>query len=98
MGSYCMDSGMVYYVFRDRSSCCLGQHFHRSRFRFRVPAREIWFDMIWPFSKRIIRESFRSPLFDRNSFTEGQKSFTWVHLRTSGKSNFVLIDVFMEAR
>ena len=40
---------------------------------FKVLATEIWFDMILSF--RIITGSFRSPLFDKNGFTVGQKSF-----------------------
>ena len=42
---------------------------------FRVLATEIWFDMILSFSESIITGSFRSPLFDKNGFTVGQKSF-----------------------
>ena len=30
VGSYCLDAGMVDYVFRDRFKCCLGRHLHRS--------------------------------------------------------------------
>ena len=36
---------------------------------------EIWFDMILSFSESITTGSFRSPLFDKNGFTVGQKSF-----------------------
>ena len=42
---------------------------------FRVLATVILFDMIQSFSESIITGSFRSPLFDKNGFTVGQKSF-----------------------
>ena len=41
----------------------------------RVLATEIWFGMILSFSKSNITGSFMSPLFDKNGFTVGQKSF-----------------------
>ena len=41
---------------------------------FRVLATESWFDMILSFSESIITRSFKSPLFDKNGFTVGQKS------------------------
>ena len=50
---------------------CLEWHLQRTRLEY---SQQIWFDMILSFSESNITGSFRSPLFDKNGFTVGQKS------------------------